>query len=185
MLPIPDMLLADNSKYSRERIAHLVLEKPSLLPELLGCLQHFKESVQAGAADILKKIGKCAPELLSPHKPLLLDALFDASIHQTQWHLCQILVLLDINDIEFDRLYPKLLELYKSSDSRVVKAFSLTALVELSLKLDKKMKLDKKIEKSQELVCEALKSNLPSVSARARRLRQQITDCVRPTWWKS
>jgi hypothetical protein len=181
MLSISDLLLASrkNSKDNREKIARFILENPSLLPELMGCLNHSEQSFHAEAADILKKIGKQSPELLLPHQSMLLDILLEASIHQVQWHLCQTLVVLDINDVEFDKLYPKLLEFYVSSDSRVVKASALTAFVELSLKLNTHT------EKSRELIRDALKSKLPAVSARARHLNSYFTDCVRPTWWKS
>jgi hypothetical protein len=178
MTPIPHLLETGIKQAElTDQTARLVLSKPEWLPDLLDCLGHSDPAIQKRAADALKKAAKQKAELLQAHKNRLLTHLWDASIPQVQWHLCQTLALLDIEPPEFRSLRPHLLALYRHSASRVVQASALTALVKLSLKLEVE------VEEGQALIREALQSKFPAVAARARHLNALFTNQTRPTWW--
>ena len=177
MNKILETLQMDASKSVLNRVSHLILEKPEYLSVLLECLD-IDEKAQKRAVGVLKKISQQSPQLLNPYKSLLFEHLLETSLPQVQWSLCQVIILLDIDSTEFERLRPRLLTLYQRSASRVVMAYALTAVVELSITLNLH------VEEAFGMIQEALKSRIPAVAARARHLNARFTKKIRPTWWK-
>jgi hypothetical protein len=145
-------LFGQNKKTLTGQGMRLVVEDSERGAELLACFRHSDKTIQKLAADFVKKIGLEYPQWAQHYKIQLLEVFFDTTVPQVQWHLCHLFPSLEIEPEEFEKLRPKLLDLYANSPRRAIKADALMAIVELS------MRLDVHITESRDLLREALNS---------------------------
>lgn len=145
-------------------VADAVIADPALLPELVGCLFDADAGVRMRAADALERVSRGDARPLDPFaEHLLTDA---AAIEQAEvrWHLAQILPRLSLTAEQDQRAAALLGDWFQTSASRIVQTSALQAMVDLAER-DPALK-----PRVAEMLGYALRSGVPSLAARARRI---------------
>lgn len=122
----------------------------------------------ARAADACEKAAKKNPALLVPLKKRLLAALHKAQQQEVRWHLSQMLCYVKTTAAEKKRAAAVLKEWFSNDGSRIVRVMSLQALADFA-KDAPGMR-----DEVAALVHTALRSGIPSLAARARKLEKQM-----------
>jgi len=155
---------------SNDVAAHVLNDKTAL-PKLVAALSHEEAVVRMRAADALEKVSVRRPEWLDPFAPDVLTLAATRDEQEIRWHSAQILPRLRLNNAQRKKAVD-LLMTFLDDHSRIVQAFALTALVELS-------KDDAEIRaRVAMLVKRAAASQWPSLRARARALDKRLSKSV-------
>ncbi|MEG3619746.1 hypothetical protein V5T82_14870 [Magnetovibrio sp. PR-2] len=160
-------LLKEGDRRTTGRVmdaVRLAVGKSEYVDELVDLLAHSNPAVRMRAADALEKSTVQHADLLAKHKDHLLEVAEIATQNEIRWHLAQILTRLDLHAEEMTDLAEVFGRWYRRADSRIVKASALQGLVDLAVR--DQMFLDEALQ----MVDEALKSPIPALSARARKL---------------
>lgn len=114
------------------RVVGDVLHDPSRIDELVGAMEHEDGVVRMRAGDAAEKISRNAPELLAPHKALLLRTAATTEQASLRWHLAQIIPRLALDGVE-RRAAIVVLKRYLDDASAIVKICAMQALADLAL----------------------------------------------------
>lgn len=155
------------TKGASEATVRLVLARPALLGELMAGLPHPEPGVRMRAADALEKVSGEKPELLKGRARALLGLAAQTDQREVQWHVAQMLPRLPLSAAGRRRAW-QLLSAWLASGSRIVRAFSLEGLTQLS-RDDPELRA-----KAVTLLQRALHDWAPAVRARARKLRREM-----------
>lgn len=141
-----------------------VLRNPSKISALFAGLSDIRPGVRMRSADALEKITLEKPALIQTYIRKLLKAAQSSTQQEVQWHIAQIVTHVKPSMREVNHFAGIMLRYYRTSRSRIVQAFSLTALVHLA-------EYDKNIKKTvKELLPLAIKNGSPAVKSRAKKL---------------
>jgi hypothetical protein len=121
----------------------------------------------AKAADAAEKAARERPELLAPHADALIDIAATADQQEVRWHAAQMLARTELSP-ERAQQATEVLDGYLEDDSRIVQAWALSGITAIANDHP-----DLRAH-ARELVLEALESDAPAVSARARALEGQV-----------
>lgn len=110
----------------------MVLDRPSLISDLIGCLFEEGANVRLRAADALEKVSRTRPALLQKFVVLLLCLLEEAAQPELRWHLAVILPRLRLNGEERQRTV-RALQGCLTAESSLVKTFALQGLADVAV----------------------------------------------------
>lgn len=145
-------------------IAADVLANPAKLPELIACLFDGDPSVRMRAADALERVSRTDGARLDPHVEHLLTDAVAIEQAEVRWHIAQILPRLTLDEDQRHRAAVLLADWFENSPSRIVKTSALQAVVDLA-ETDPELRA-----MSAEMLGRAMRSGVPSLAARARRI---------------
>jgi len=109
----------------------MVLRDPALFDVLALGMLHPDVLVRMRAADAAEKVSSRRPELLRPHKRLLLERVACSEEQELRWHLAQMIPRLPLSAKERARAV-ELLRSYLDDRSSIVKTFAMDALAQLA-----------------------------------------------------
>lgn len=148
-------------------VVSYVQHHKSALPELVAALTNKEAVVRMRAADVLEKSSASHAEWLGPFAQDIMIAAAERGEKEICWHAAQILPRLELDalrkEAEIDLLFG-----FLDEESRILRAFALTGLVQFA-QGDRALR-----ERVMPLVRSASKSGVPSLEARAKKLRKQL-----------
>ena len=145
-------------------VADEVLADRGKLAELVGCLFDPDASVRMRAADALERVSRGNPNWLDPYVDHLLTDAVAIEQAEVRWHIAQIVPRLTMDDEQRHRAAVLLADWFENSPSRIVQTSALQAVVDLAEK-DANLRAT-----SAEMLGRAMRSGVPSLAARARRI---------------
>jgi len=146
-----------------DKIVTLVLNGDGAVSDLILAVQTGDKYMRALAMDALQKIAIKKIKLVEPYKKDLLTYIADSDQQEVQWHVVQIVPLLNLSPKEQQQAF-KICTAYMASSSNIVKTWSLNAIVALA-------KINKRYQKTAgQLLNNALATGSPAMKARARNL---------------
>ena len=134
------------------------------LAELVGCLFDQDASVRMRAADALERVSRGNPAWLDPYVDHLLTDAVAIEQAEVRWHIAQIVPRLTMDDAQRRRAAVLLADWFENSPSRIVQTSALQAVVDLA-ESDPDLRAT-----SAEMLGRAMRSGVPSLAARARRI---------------
>ena len=115
-----------------EEVVHDILRSPSLFGEVFDGMLNDDPLIRMRSADALEKVSSKHPEYLKPYKTRLISEVSKIKQQEVRWHVAQMFSRLEINDRERDRIIKILLSYIDTSESKIVKTFSMQTLADLA-----------------------------------------------------
>ena len=115
-----------------EEVVQDILRSPSLFGEVFDGMLNDDPLIRMRSADALEKVSSKHPEYLKPYKTRLISEVSKIKQQEVRWHVAQMFSRLEINDRERDRIIKILLSYIDSSESKIVKTFSMQTLADLA-----------------------------------------------------
>jgi len=112
------------------RVVAAVLKNPRAFAAVFNAMLSDDPVVRMRAADAVEKITATRPDLLRPHKRLLLTRVARCEQQEVRWHVAQMLPRLVLTPRERERAVA-ILEAYCDDQSGIVKTFAMQALADL------------------------------------------------------
>lgn len=138
--------------------------------ELFGYLFHKDKLVAMRCSDAIEKITVNNPHFLIKHKKALLDLSDRPLTKELKWHLALLIPRLPLNPEEFGKCWEKLIHWAKDkTNSRIARVHSIQGLFEM-LRTEPELIMDFNFT-----LTELEKEEIPSINARIRNLRKQIS----------
>ena len=137
---------------------------------LFQCLFHNDRIVAMRAADAVEKITVSNPSYLRKHKMEIIELCNTAEYKELKWHLALLVPRLNYGGEDFDHIWNLLSKWATNKDeSKIVRVNSLQGLFELS-------KQERGLAQNLDLIFTELeRENIPSLNARIKNIRKQIT----------
>ena len=115
-----------------EEVVQDILRSPSLFGEVFDGMLNDDPLIRMRSADTLEKVSSKHPEYLQPYKTRLISEVSKIKQKEVRWHVAQMFSRLEINDRERDRMIKILLSYIDTSESKIVKTFSMQTLADLA-----------------------------------------------------
>ncbi len=115
-----------------EEVVQDILRSPSLFGEVFDGMLNDDPLIRMRSADVLEKVSSKHPEYLKPYKERLISEVSKIKQQEVRWHVAQMFSRLEINDRERDRIIKILLFYIDTSESKIVKTFSMQTLADLA-----------------------------------------------------
>jgi len=115
-----------------EEVVQDILRCPSFFGEVFGGMLNDDPLIRMRSADALEKVSSKHPEYLKPYKTRLINEASKIKQQEVRWHVAQMFSRLEINDRERDRIIKILLSYIDTSESKIVKTFSMQTLADLA-----------------------------------------------------
>jgi len=115
-----------------EEVVQDILRSPSLFGEVFDGMLNDDPLIRMRSADALEKVSSKHPEYLKPYKERLISEVSKIKQQEVRWHVAQMFSRLEINDRERDRIIKILLSYIDTSESKIVKTFSMQTLADLA-----------------------------------------------------
>lgn len=145
-------------------VADEVAADPARLPELVECVFSPSAGVRMRAADALERVSRVVPRALDAFIDRLLTDVAAIEQAEVRWHVAQILPRLALDEAQRWRAAALMVQWFRDAESRIVRTSALQAMVDLA-ENDAGLR-----ELSAEMMRAALRSGVPSLAARARRI---------------
>ena len=117
-----------------DQVVELVKGSPQKFPHVFEAMKSPNPAVRMRAADAVVKLSTDNPKLLEPYKDVLLNKISKVEQPEVRWHLAEMLTLVDLNPAEQAKAIKIMLHNLKTTQSRIVMAFSLQAIADIALK---------------------------------------------------
>ena len=143
------------------------LNRPQTIIELAACAAHDKANVAARAIWVIRKIVEIDPKLLARHKRIIFAKLTSSPHWEVRAELCHIIPKLSLTRRE-SLAAIAFFESCQGDTSKIVRTWSLHAMYEFSKSMAN-MK-----PRVLRMVSQALKSEVPSIRARARNIQEEL-----------
>jgi hypothetical protein len=147
-------------------VAH-VLKHPEKFAELMDAIQADDPIVRMRAADAAEKISAARPDLLQPHKSVLLNDIGANPQQEVRWHLAEMVPRLKLTAGERRSAYA-LLYSFLNDKSGIVRTFSMQAMYDLSLQ-DASLQPD-----TREMLERMTATGTPAMKSRGKKLLAQL-----------
>ena len=115
-----------------EEVVKDILRCPSFFGEVFGGMLNDDPLIRMRSADALEKVSSKHPEYLKPYKTRLINEASKIKQQEVRWHVAQMFSRLEINNRERDRIIKILLSYIDTSESKIVKTFSMQTLADLA-----------------------------------------------------
>ncbi len=115
-----------------EDVVQDILRSPSLFGEVFDGMLNDDPLIRMRSADALEKVSSKHPEYLKPYKTRLISEVSKIKQQEVRWHVAQMFSRLEINDRERDRIIKILLSYIDTSESKIVKTFSMQTLADFA-----------------------------------------------------
>ena len=145
-------------------VADAVTADPARLPELVECLFSPSAGIRMRAADALERVSRAVPRELDAFTDRLLNDIAAIGQAEVRWRVAQILPRLTLDETRRWRAAALMVEWFGHTESRIVRTSALQAMVDLA-ENDAPLR-----ELAAEMMRVALRSGVPSLAARARRI---------------
>ena len=145
-------------------VADQVAADPGRLPELVECLFAPSAGIRMRAADALERVSRVVPRALDAYTDRLLTDIAAIEQAEVRWHVAQILPRLALDEGQRWRAAALMVTWFEHGESRIVRTSALQAMVDLA-ETDAPLR-----ELAAEMMRAALRSGVPSLAARARRI---------------
>lgn len=145
-------------------VADMVAADPARLPELVECLFSPSAGIRMRAADALERVARVVPRELDSYADRLLTEIAAIDQAEVRWHVAQILPRLTLDEAQRWRAAALMVAWFEHGESRIVRTSALQAMVDLA-EYDAPLR-----ELAAEMMRAALRSGVPSLAARARRI---------------
>jgi hypothetical protein len=146
-----------------DEVAREISTKPKLFAQVLLASMDHDSVVRMRAVDAIEKASALNPELLHPHKQIILKKIAATPQQEVRWHVAQILPRLKLTPKERDHTVAILFD-YLENKSSIVKTFAMQALADLA-------KSDPQLQKRVIPILEFLTANgTAAMRARGRKL---------------
>lgn len=114
-----------------EEVVALVLSQPRLFKKVFEGMLHDDPLIRMRCAEVSEKVTALMPELLVPHKAMLIRRIALIEQQEVRWHAAQMFSRLELNRRERNAVL-KVLAQYLTDESRIVKTFAMQALADLA-----------------------------------------------------
>ncbi|GEM_PF-5998054 len=150
-----------------DEVLQLALKHETFVADLVEFSAHQRANVAARAIWVIQKIADTNPVLLLKHKHRIINKLTKSSHWEVKAELCHVIPKLSLTRKE-SLVAIAFFESCQRDASKIVRAWSLNGLYELS------KSIPSLIPKVFGLLNEALKSDVPSIRARARNIIKEL-----------
>ena len=151
-----------------EEVVNNILCNPSLFGDVFEGMLDDDPRVRMRSADVIEKVSSKHPEYLQPFKSRLINEVSKIEQQEVRWHIAQMFSYLEIDQNERDRIIEVLLSYIDTSESRIVKVFSIQTLADIA---EKDELIKPKIMKE---LHEFIKSDSPAMVSRAKKLIKKL-----------
>lgn len=151
-----------------DEVVQEILDNPSLFREVFQGVLSSDPIIRMRSADVIEKISAKHPEYLQPFKDKLINEVSKVKQKEVQWHTAQMFSYIKVNKKERDKIIKILLSYIETSDSNIVKVFSMQTLADFA---EKDQELNPRIIK---LIEEMMKQGAPSVISRGKKLVERL-----------
>ena len=149
------------------KVAALVLRRPTLFPELMRGLWDSDPLIRMRAADAAEKVSLRRPDLLQPFKTKLLRLLDETTQQELRWHLAQMIPRLRLS--KKDRMRAaSVFRFHLGNQSSIVKTNAMQAMADLA-SID-----DELLPEVKKLLTTLTEVGTAAMRARGRKLMQQL-----------
>ena len=149
------------------KVAALVLRRPTLFPELMRGLWDSDPLIRMRAADAAEKVSLRRPDLLQPFKTKLLRLLDETTQQELRWHLAQMIPRLRLS--KKDRMRAaSVFRFHLGNQSSIVKTNAMQAMADLA-SID-----DELLPEVKKLLTTLTEVGTAAMRARGRKLLQQL-----------
>lgn len=150
-----------------DEVLQFALKHEAIVADLLELSAHQQANVAARAIWVIRKIAEANPALLKAHNRHLINKLTQSPHWEVKTELCHIIPVLSLTHAETMQAI-KFFELCQHDASKIVRAWGLNGLYEMA-------KLRPSLSpRVFGLINEALKSDIPSIRARARNIMKEM-----------
>ena len=149
------------------KVAALVLGRPTLFPELMYGLWDSDPLIRMRAADAAEKVSLRRPDLLQPFKTKLLRLLDETAQQELRWHLAQMIPRLRLS--KKDRMRAaSVFRFHLGNQSSIVKTNAMQAMADLA-SID-----DELLPEVKKLLTTLTEVGTAAMRARGRKLLRQL-----------
>ena len=153
-----------------DEVVQDILRNPSLFEEVFEGVLDDDPIVRMRSADALEKVSSKHPEYLQPFKKRLINEVSKIKQQEVRWHVAQMFSYLEVNERERDQIINILLSYIDTSDSKIVKTFSMQTLADFAGK-------DKVVRpKILKILEELVKTGSPAMKSRGRKLIKKLEE---------
>jgi len=115
-----------------DEVVQYILKNPSLFGEVFGGMLSDDPIIRMRSADAVEKVTLKHPEYLQSLKTRLINEVAEIKQQEVRWHVAQMFSRLEIDDKERDRIIEILLSYIDTSESKIVKTFSMQTLADFA-----------------------------------------------------
>lgn len=151
-----------------DEVVQEILDNPSLFREVFEGMLSNDPIIKMRSADVSEKVSARHPEYLQPFKTKLINEISKIKRKEVQWHVAQMFSYIKINVTEREKIINILFFYIKTTDSNIVKVFSIQTLADLA---EKDQQLKPQIIK---LIEEMMEQGAPSVMSRGKKLINRL-----------
>ncbi len=153
-----------------DEVVQDILRNPTLFEEVFEGVLDDDPIVRMRSADALEKVSSKHPEYLQPFKKRLINEVSKIKQQEVRWHIAQMFSYLEVNERERDQIINILLSYIDTSDSKIVKTFSMQTLADFAGK-------DKVVRpKILKILEELVKTGSPAMKSRGRKLIKKLEE---------
>jgi hypothetical protein len=149
-----------------------ILHNPSLFEDVFKGIFNEDPIIRMRSADAIEKVSKKHPDLLQPFKNRLINEVSKIKQQEVQWHVAQMFSYLELTNSDIKKIAKILFLFIDSSNSNIVKVFSLQTLVDIAL-TDSSIK-SKIMDKLKQMV----NNGSPAVVNRCNKLMYKLSNNV-------
>lgn len=162
-------------------VAHIVIEQPALMPDLIDALFSPNPPVRGHAADALEKVARTCPREVVAFLPRIISSAMNDNLAMVRWHLAMVLGHLSIVAQDKSEYQQTLLGMLKDG-SPFVRSWAITSLCIIAKDSPSQVKAIAK------RIASLLSDPSAAVSKRAQTALRVLSDVDAPlpkTWIKS
>ena len=153
-----------------DEVVQDILRNPALFEEVFEGVLDDDPIVRMRSADALEKVSSKHPEYLQPFKKRLINEVSKIKQQEVRWHVAQMFSYLEVNEKERDQIINILLSYIDTSDSKIVKTFSMQTLADFAGE-------DKVVRpKILKILEELVKTGSPAMKSRGRKLIKKLEE---------
>ena len=153
-----------------DEVVQDILRNPTLFEEVFEGVLDDDPIVRMRSADALEKASSKNPEYLQPFKKRLINEVSKIKQQEVRWHVAQMFSYLEVNERERDQIINILLSYIDTSDSKIVKTFSMQTLADFAGE-------DKVVRpKILKILEELVKTGSPAMKSRGRKLIKKLEE---------
>ena len=152
---------------SADAVAEEIVANPELFNAVFSGLYHDDPVLRMRAADAVEKASQKRPELLAGYSSQIISILESVDQQEVCWHMAQISPRLDLTKSEEKQIL-ELLKRLLSHKSKIVRVSAMDAMAAFAER-DETI-----VDKVKEIIKEQMKSGIPSILSRGRKLLQRL-----------
>lgn len=150
-----------------DAVAEEIIANPKLFNAVFNGLYHDDPVLRMRAADAVEKASQKCPELLAGYSSKIISILESVDQQEVCWHMAQISPRLDLTKSEEKKII-ELLKRLLLHRSKIVRVSAMDAMATFAER-DETI-----VDEVKEIIKEQMKSGIPSILSRGRKLLQRL-----------